>query len=319
MHLAVTIDTEEDNWGDYRSAGHTVENIRRIPELQRLFEDFDVLPTYLVAYSVAADETARSILRPIASAGRCEIGAHCHPWNTPPFTAGDVTRHDSMLCNLPSELQGAKIRRLHQTIEQAFGSPPISFRCGRWGFRADMARHLVETGYRIDSSVTPYVDWTSDHGPDFSTIPPWPFRFGLRNAVATGLKRPLLEVPVTIGFLRSCFTLSNTVLRAVQRPSLKRLRLVGALDRLRLVSKVWLSPELSTAEQMIALTKRMLRQNCRILNLTFHSPTLQAGLTPFVRNRSDRDRFLDHLRAYLSFTRDAGIRSIKLADALEIV
>ena len=46
---------------------------------------------------------------------------------------------------------------------------------------------------------------------------------------------------------------------SVQRRPINRLRLAGILSRLRLVSKIWLSPELSTAPQMIQLTKRMRR------------------------------------------------------------
>jgi hypothetical protein len=319
MNLVVTIDTEEDNWGDFKATGQTVENVRRIPDLQPLFDDFDVIPTYLVAYQVAVDETASSILRSILAAGRCEIGAHCHPWNTPPFATSRDAVKDSMLCNLPTDLQREKMRRLHEAIESGFDNQPVSFRCGRWGFGSDVARHLVDLGYRVDSSVTPYMDWTTDCGPDFSTIPPWPFRFGAESTLRVPLTRPLLEVPVTIGFLQSNFALSNAILRAVQRRPIDRFRLTGVLNHLGAVTKVWLSPEVSTAAEMIALTKRMLRKNYRVLNLTFHSPSLQAGLTPFVRSRSDEDRFFRCLRDYLTFAREAGLNPIKLSDAQDLL
>jgi len=319
MNLAITIDTEEDDWGDYRTSGQRVENARRIPRLQRLFEEFGVIPTYLVTYSIAADDAARSILRPIAEAGGCEIGAHCHPWNTPPIAAARVPARDSMLCNLPVDVQIAKMRCLHETLQNAFGQPPTSFRCGRWGFGREIASHLIDLGYTIDSSVTPYMDWTSSDGPNFSNIPPRPYLLAVSGASNNAAGRPLLEVPVTIGFLRSCFALSNAILRSASRPPLKQLRVTGILDRFNLVSKVWLSPEESTAEQMIALTKRVLEQNCEILNLTFHSPSLLAGATPFVRTKSDEDQFLDRLRRYLMFVRESGIRSIKLSDAVALV
>src|SRR5204862_4558050 len=127
-------DTAEDDWGDYRTSGQRVENARRIPRLQRLFEEFDVVPTYLVTYSVATDAAARSILKSIADAGGCEIGAHCHPWNTPPVVGARVPERDSMLCNLPIDVQMAKMRCLHETMLRAFDRTPTSFRCGRWGF-----------------------------------------------------------------------------------------------------------------------------------------------------------------------------------------
>lgn len=318
MHLAVTVDTEEDNWGHVRCSSTTVENIRRVTELQRMFDEFGVIPSYLVTYPVAVDETASSILRSILATGRCEIGTQCHPWNTPPLGAGAGTAAESMLCNLPPTLQREKISRLHETIERAFDTRPVSFRCGRWGFHPDIARHLVDVGYRIDTSVTPYMDWTTSDGPDFSNMSPQPFRFEMAR-VRHQSPPALLEVPVTIGFLQSHFALRNTILRAVQRPPINRLRVAGILYRLGMISKVWLSPELATTAQMIGLTKQMLRQNCRILNLTFHSPSLQAGLTPFVRTRSDERRFFQSVRDYLAFAKDAGIKPIKLSDAPNLV
>ena len=319
MNLVVTIDTEEDNWADFRTSGHTVHNVRRIPDLQRLFDDFGVTPTYLVSYPVAVDETACSILRSIVAARRCEIGAHCHPWNTPPFAESEDRATDSMLCNLPADLQHAKIRRLHETIQHTLGVQPVMFRCGRWGLGADVIRALVDLGYRIDTSVTPYMDWTADDGPDFSAIPPRPFRLEDESPVGASAARPLLEVPVTIGFLQSNFALRSAALRAVQRRPLYKLRLTGILDRFGLATKVWLSPEASTTSQMIRLTTQMQRGNYTLFNLTFHSPSLQAGLTPFVRSRSDELELSRRLRDYLTFARAAGITPIKLSDASELL
>jgi hypothetical protein len=310
VHLVITIDTEEDDWGYAWGRRSRVENIRRVPALQRLFDAFGVTPTYLVTYPVVQDETASSILRSIADSGRCEIGAHCHPWNTPPFAPSRDASRESMLCNLPSDLRRAKITRLHQTIERVFEVPPRSFRCGRWGFNSSLAGPLVDLGYRVETSVTPYINWSEEHGPDFSTTPPGMFHVGSDG---------LLEVPVTIGFLQSNFEVSNAILRTIQRRGLERLRPVGILNRLGAVNRVWLSPEVSTAAEMIALSKRMQRKNYRVLNLTFHSPSLEAGLTPFVRTRADEDRLSLCLHEYLTFARDAGITPVKLSAVPELL
>jgi hypothetical protein len=319
MNLVVTIDTEEDNWADFGTSGHTVHNIRRIPDLQRLFDDFGVIPTYLVSYPVAVDETASSILRSIVAARRCEIGAHCHPWNTPPFVASQDRVKDSMLCNLPADVQHAKIRHLHETIQRTLGVQPALFRSGRWGLGADVTRALVDLAYTVETSVTPYVDWTADHGPDFSTIPPRPFLLDGENTLGAPGTHPLLEVPLTIGFLQSNFALRSAALRAVQRGPVKRLPLTGILDRVGLASKVWLSPEVSTTTQMIRLTRQMQRQNYPLLNFTFHSPSLQAQLTPFVRSRSDEQQLVQRVRDYLTFARAARITPIKLSDVPDLL
>ena len=104
MKLIVTIDTEEDNWGSYNPTGNTVENIGYIRELQELFDKYDVKPTYLLTYPVATDDNSVSLLRGVMERGGCEIGTHCHPWNTPPFKEQTGPKN-SMLCNLPSNLQ----------------------------------------------------------------------------------------------------------------------------------------------------------------------------------------------------------------------
>jgi hypothetical protein len=169
MYLIITIDTEEDNWGDYSPTGHALENIERIPDLQQLLNEFNVKPTYLITYPVATDERAISILKGILDEGKCEIGSHCHPWNTPPFEEVN-NKKNSMLCNLPIDLQFNKISFLHQTIQNNFGITPISFRAGRWGFNQEVAKNLFRLGYQIDTSITPFVDWADFHGPAFSRI-----------------------------------------------------------------------------------------------------------------------------------------------------
>lgn len=318
MKLVVTIDTEEDNWVPVRQTCYAVDNISRIPSLQQLFDDFAVKPTYFITYPVTTNDKAVSILSAIFKEGRCEIGAHCHPWNTPP-SEEDNHPKNSMLCNLPPALQYRKIRSLHGAIQRNFGHDPISFRSGRWGFSQDVARNLHRVGYKIDTSITPYTDWRRDYGPDFSNLAPRPFRFSTGNTFEDSQAGPLIEVPVTIGFLQPNFGLTNSILKALRRRPIRHLRLSGVLCRLNLLNKVWLSPEVSDSKQMIGLTQRMMQGANLIINMTFHSSSLTPGLTPFVRTKSDEERFVHTLREFLTFCRDVGISPIKLCDVLNLV
>ncbi|HEX8948354.1 MAG TPA: polysaccharide deacetylase family protein [Dissulfurispiraceae bacterium] len=313
MKLIITIDTEEDNWGNYRPMGYTLENIRKIPALQDIFDVFGVKPTYLVTYSVAKDRKAVSVLKAILDEGRCEIGAHCHPWHTPPFEELPNER-TSMLCNLPGDLQFRKLRNLHNTIISGFNVTPVSFRAGRWGYNRDVAANIHRLGYKVDSSVTPYTDWTNSHGPDFTKFSPKPFRFSPVDILRETAGGGLVEVPATIGFLQQNFSLCSTVLAAAQSFPMKYLKAAGILCRLSLVNKAWLSPEVSDSATMIKLARRMMQNRYRILNLVFHSPTLMAGVTPFVRTSKDERRFLEHIRDFLSFARGNGIGSMKLSE-----
>src|SRR5215510_14611103 len=117
MYLTVTIDTEEDNWGEFARDSFTVENISRIPRLHELFMRRGVRPTYLVSYPVVTDPKSVDILGGYRNAGQCEIGTHPHPWNTPPVV-DERNQINSYMCNLPAALQNRKIQTLTDTIAE---------------------------------------------------------------------------------------------------------------------------------------------------------------------------------------------------------
>jgi len=175
MKLIVTVDSEEDNWGNVRASHYDVENIEALSDFQTLCDDFRVTPTYLVTYPVVTDETAAATLRTLLGDGNCEVGAQCHPWNTPPFEELESKRN-TMLCNLSDDLQHKKMAVLHAAIEQHLKISPVSFRCGRWGYNQNVAMNLAKLGYKVDSSITPFTDWTAVGGPDFSAVGPRAFR-----------------------------------------------------------------------------------------------------------------------------------------------
>jgi hypothetical protein len=278
-----------------------------------LFDSFKVKPTYLITYPVCMDEGAVSLLKRFYDADKCDIGAQLHPWNTPPFDE-EATERNSMLCNLPPELQYKKIECLSEAIQQRFGIQPVSFRAGRWGYNKDITENLHRLGYKIDSSVTPYIDWTKQHGPDFSAFSPKPYKLTSSDIRKELPCKNLIEVPVTIGFLQQSFGLINLIYKTLQRNPVNSIRLLGILSRLRLINKVWLSPEVADSKMMIKLTRNMMENNYPLINMTFHSCSLKAGLTPFVRTKEDEKRFRANIEEYLTFTTHAGIESIKLAD-----
>jgi len=168
MKLIITIDTEEDNWSRYSVSDNPVSNIKQIIPLQKMFDEYDIKPVYLVSYPVATNKSSVKILKNILDEGRCEIGSHCHPWNTPPYHHNsDIKKHETMLYNLPSHIVHKKLSVLHETIYKNFRTIPISFRAGRWAFGPSVALSLNLLGYRIDSSLTPFIDWRQYGGPDF--------------------------------------------------------------------------------------------------------------------------------------------------------
>jgi hypothetical protein len=314
MKLIVTIDTEEDNWASYSTTDNPVENIERIIPLQKLFDEFGVMPTYLISYPVATNLKSVTILKRILEEGKCEIGMHCHPWNTPPFNENkEICEYDTMLCNLPEELQYLKLKFLHEVICNNFGIVPVSFRAGRWGGGPAAARSISRLGYRVDSSVLSYVNWESYHGPDFSSCGPEPFRFYPDDILYKDNKGSLLQVPATVGFLQKNFKVCEWLMKKADTRNCRKFHLTGILSRIGLLNKVWLCPEFADTESMISLTRRMQENNYPCLNMHFHSTSLLAGLSPFVSTVKAEEQFLQKIRVFLRYTRAAGIEPLTLA------
>lgn len=297
--LVVTIDTEEDNWGRHRS-GITCENIGELPRLQELFDTFDILPTYLLSYQVCIDAPAVEILRDIHTQGNCEIGAHLHPWNTPPEeeTLGDET---SFLKNLPYKLQLKKLTTLTDTIKDRFDLQPRSFRTGRWGLGRNTVDALLQCGYRVDTSVTPSLSWKAEgDGPVFTSVETDPYTLQATRDRET-VQKSLLEIPATIGYSRWPFSFWDKIYRLADHPALSPLHLVGALNRTSILRKLWLTPEGFSPEMMIALADMLIGHDKQLLNLSFHSNTLCPGLTPFVQSNRDVDDFYTSLTTLFEY------------------
>lgn len=313
MNLIITIDTEEDNWQNYSPTRNPVTNIERLVPLQQIFDKFRAKPTYLITYPVATNPRSVGILKEILDTGRCEIGSHCHPWNTPPFEE-EINEYNSMLCNLPEHLQYRKLKCLHEVICQNFGITPVSFRAGRYGFSDQVARSLMRLGYRVDTSVTPFTGWEVYKGADFSGYNSNHFRFDSEIFSEPLDGGRLLEVPATIGFLQGRFEFSHRVMQHLETGIYSKFRVKGILSRLNLLNKVWLSPEMASVEYMINLARRMHNMNFDFLNMSFHSTSLVAGFGPFVTSEKDEVLFSRKIESFLTYATDAGIESMTLSE-----
>lgn len=312
----ITIDTEEDSWGDYQRTGHRVDNILRIPRLQEVFDRYGALPTYLINWPVIMDDKACDILKSIQASGRCEIGTHCHPWNTPPFEE-EINSANTMMCQLPKDLVREKLTRLTEATVQRLGIAPTAFRTGRWGFGADVAQALIENGYKVDTSVSPLVDWGDDFGPDYLRAPQRPYRFSPDDIMAQCSDGPLVEIPASVGFLQGADRVLSRLRRLMAAPLARCMHLIGVFERLHLMNFRWLSPELSPAKDMIALARTLLRKRCPTLNLSFHSTTLLPGKSPYVRTEKDLDHFLNRIGKVLEFAVENNLEFSTLSAAPE--
>ncbi|HXQ28354.1 MAG TPA: hypothetical protein VN848_03715 [Gemmatimonadales bacterium] len=299
--LVVSIDTEEDNWIPSR-AGLTARNVLELPRLDALLHRLGgVRATYFTTYAVGRDAGAVAVLRALRESGRAEIGAHLHPWNTPPLVDQSSPR-DTMLKNVAPALQQAKVRTLTEMFEQAFGDRPRVFRAGRYGLGANTVPALVASGYAVDSSVTPLINWQQyDDGPNYVGAPLGPYRLSatggdLRTPDPNG---PILELPLSCSLSRGPLRTWSRVWESLNTPAARRLRLQGLAARLNVLRVVQLNPELATTAAMLAGTRRLLAEGLRYVHLTLHSPSLIPGLSPFVRTRTDCEDLLAAVERYI--------------------
>lgn len=261
---------------------------------------------------MAVDRGAVAILDRYKRAGACEIGTHLHPWNTPPCTE-ERNERNSFTSNLPSNLQYEKIKSLHEAIAQNFGTPPTTYRSGRWGFNEDVAKNLIRLGYRIDTSIYPMWDWSSAGGPDYRRCSYQPFVYRT-EAGAHGAAGSLLEVPATVDFLQRRRSAAASAFWTIKRWMPAPDKVLAVLGKLGVTNLVCLSPELSRASDMIRLATSLLARGAGVVNLFFHSPSLLPGCSPFVRTEGDADAFLARIDEFLRFAQAAGLTTATMAE-----
>jgi hypothetical protein len=290
--LTVVIDTEEEfDWdADFDPGATSTANIAHQPLAQAIMDRYGIVPTYVVDYPVAATPGAAKVLRGIAESGRCEIGAHLHPWVSPPHQ-GPVDAFHSYPGNLPPALEREKLERLSAQIAEAFGQRPIVYKAGRYGLGPSTFATLKALGFDIDVSVVPHTDFSAHQGPDFTGFPAAPFR--AENGIA--------ELPLSVHFIGALAAQGPSLFSWASKGPLARMRAPGVLSRLGLLERLRLSPEGHSLDDMIRQTRAALHRGERYFMLTYHSSSLLPGANGYVRDEAERAEFLAKLEGYFAF------------------
>jgi hypothetical protein len=298
--LIVAIDTEaEFDWNGPFLRRHTsVGNVRNQGMAQEIFDRFGVRPVYLVDYAVATQPQGYLPLREIHESNRCEIGAHLHPWITPPFQE-PLSNRTSFSHNLSASLQKEKLWRLTDAIVSNLRVRPISYRAGRYGVGEEIADILHSLNYTIDMSVQPGIDMRHRDGPDF--------RKALNNPYWFAKKEPLLEIPAGGGFVGLLGSpalpksVTIQIYKQIARPRLNRFWSLGIFARLHLLERIPLTPEGVTLSELRRVTSALLSRGQRVFVFSYHSSSLLPGNTEYVQSASDLSRFLARIAGYLEF------------------
>lgn len=308
QRFLVTIDTEEEfDWGQpLRRDSFGLDHVPRIARFQQFCETQGITPVWLVDWPVASSDLAVDILRPAVAEGRAEIGVQLHPWVNPPFDE-ELNQANSFAGNLPPGQEAAKLAGLRDLIEHRFGAAPLIYRAGRYGLGPNTAALLAEEGIAIDSSVRPLFDYSSSGGPDYRGFPLHPYWLDE--------DRSLLELPLTSVYWGMLRRQGDAIFPRLWRmPSLR-----GILARLALLERVPLTPEGVSVDEAIRGIDIALDDGLPLLVLSFHSPSLSHGHTPYVRDDADLDRLYDWWRAILEYLQRRQVRPTSVTEIMRKV
>jgi len=275
MKIIISVDTEaDDQWK--RESTLSIDNVFMLDRFQNLCERYNMPPTYLLTHEVATSEKATQQFKIWQDRG-AEIGAHLHPWTTPPLDERDADENP-----FPSELSdeelGEKLSNLTRAVGKVCGHSPTSYRAGRWGFDARQAEFLEELGYTVDLSITPGLSWKklkgrggAAGGPDFSK----------EQIEPRLLNDKVLEVPMTI--LRTGF--------------LRRLKWLRVFEN-------------TTVMQLKSVIKTALRRGLPTAVFMIHSSELAVGKSPYVKTPDALEHVYECLEGLFKVCEKEGVRGI---------
>ena len=301
--FCVTVDTEEEfAWGAELSRdGHGVSSVPALREGQAYFQAAKVIPLYYVDKPVLDSDVATEIFREWIDDKSADFGVHLHPWVTPPFDEF-VSRANSYAGNLPEEMERAKLVHVRDLMIERIGVRPIAYRAGRYGIGPNSYRILAEEGFRIDSSVRSLFDYRDDGGPDF--------RWNGHRPYFVGADQQIAELPLTSMFIGHASAVGRSVYGRLGHIGLAR----SILARSGLVSRIPLTPEGVPSHQVCDAIDVACDLGIQLLTMSFHSPSLAVGHTPYVRSAADLAAFYRWFDIVLGHCAKRGINSVGLEE-----
>jgi len=317
--FVLSVDTEEEwDWKtEFPQYNVQVENIQAIEGFQQECNSIGIRPTYFVDYPVVNNSQSVKVLKSIDQAGQCEIGAHLHPWCNPPITA-DNDEFASHVVNLPIDLVEQKLVNLLGKLRTSFGKEICSFRTGRWGINSDVMALLIKHGITVDSSVYPYYRnyyFNCDGAP---VEPYWPDLSNPLQVQSHGQQSAIFEVPVSVGFNYVKFTLCEKIHQLSNTRFLSFLRIPGIMWQLKLLRKIYLSPELASASDMQILIKVLLKRRTPIVHMNLHSSSLID--LPYINHPFTREQILENMKQTVSYLQEhANVKFCTISEAKKIL
>ena len=305
QRVLLTVDTEEEfDWdAGFTRDRHGLSHVAAIPRFQEFCESIGAHPVYLVDWPIANDARAIEVLGDAVRRGTADVGVQLHPWVNPPFDE-KLGVINSFAGNLPRDLERAKFMGLRDKIEEAFGKAPLIYRAGRYGLGPHSADILKEGGIKIDTSVRPLFDYSQEGGPNYSKHPTTPYW--------VDEERSLLEAPMTVIHRGAMRHMGGRLQKAgSQIPAL-----LGAFARLNLLERIALTPEGVTAKEALAGLDLAIEAKLPLIVLSFHSPSIVPGLTPYTHTEGEVEELYDWFANIYERLFGAGVRSVSVDEVV---
>ncbi len=305
IYLVVTIDTECDkgpHWRVQRPMRFEAVN-RAIPgQLQALFERYGIKATYLLSPEVIADAAAVATLQRLGE--KVELGTHLHGEYVEPHADWQAEVTSAFQSQYPPEIERQKLENLTLAFTRVFGYAPASFRAGRFGIGKQSLHMLQELGYRVDSSVTPFLAWhaTPTHGVNFLGAPQQPYFPSPKDFRKPGSMK-ILEVPVTVHNRFWC-RFPGFLLRRLNPLNRYQSYVMGRLLQVQKWHR-WFRPTFASGNEMQMLVEELLVQHPPgtplVLNMMFHNVEFWPGASPYARNEGEVRVLLQHMEQVFEF------------------
>lgn len=288
--LAIVIHTEEEfDWdgGFYRSNNKVTHGDKLISFCEKLIEQANAKVTFALDYAFVNSENGQKVIEHFRSnhPESVEFATHLHPWVNPPFndsTSDKISNFESYPGNLSADSELAKLTALTNKITSICGQKPTTYLAGRYGVGKHTLANLKTLNYSCDISISPFCDFSHQEGPDFSQFNNDCF-----------VKEGVLHWPHTTAILSIVPSIARWFNEnPKQFETLQRNVLTKFLMKLLRVKRQRLSPEGFSLNDLKKITQTQLSLGQSNFILSFHSPSVMSGLTPYVRNKAEEDAFL---------------------------
>jgi len=294
VKLVISVDVEEEGLfaGRYPRTPPGVSNVAALRHLEFIPREFGFPLTFLVTYQVSRDPEACRVLAHWRERWGAEVGAHLHPWSTPPY-AHLPYPEPVRSKNLPRDLLRKKMVTLLSSLKNNLGVTPTSFRMGRFDLSDQVLSLLPELGFKVDSSMVPLMPhlggleqllWPSD---------PFPL---------PGLEPQLWEAPLT---LVPVFALAPSLVYRLSR-ALPRKGGELLLWAFRYLGAAGTQPAWFPLTSMRLAASLHRRRRGRVINLFFHSSELHPGASPQFPTPAAVHRLLHKIRTFLTWLQKTG-------------